>query len=232
MSRPSSVVAATCLCGSLSPEPVQCPDHKGIFKNGKRLISVGKIVGLLPQPPCNMCGAASYGEHERRSKDGKHCDVYEKIVNAQERGSQCDELFSKWVIGKLTDIPKKTRHDVYDEIGGTGLLQKLMRWFNKQKFTKVESQVVVGDDEVGGVLDLRFDGIVYELKSVYDVTSQHFIQCAGYSDLIDDNEFGVVLHVSERFPEPRLRMTNYEDLRDFRTLRAAYSVLVRRSGKD
>ncbi len=213
-------VPVDCVCGSIGRTDLrQCPEHFHLWNGDRRLTSVSRIVGLLPQEPCNACGSQSYRDH------AAGCPVLVQIENAQARGKQVDSLFSAYVIGKLDRIPAGTRTDARD------LFLKLKGWFDKQKFTKVESQVVVGDDEVGAIIDIRVDRCIYELKSVYSLTVAHRLQAAGQLDLDMDADDVKLLHISERFDQPKVVDLTEEDGDDFRTLRAAYRVIQRRTGR-
>ena len=171
---------------------VQCADCHGLFRDDKKLVSVSKIVGMLPQEPCSECKFPMWGDHDPRG-----CSVKKNIENAKERGSQVDALFSAYVMGKLSKFPIGTRDD------SEALFNKLADWFDKQRFTDVEAQVLVGDDEVGGVLDLRVDGMILDIKAVYDPSPTHAIQVAGYAFLGNADRCGI-LHVTARHNTPRL----------------------------
>jgi hypothetical protein len=195
-----------CCCGSIGRTDLrQCPEHHHIYRGDVRLTSVGRIVRqFFPISP----------------------DIPpEKLENARLRGESVDQLFSAYVIGKLDRIPAGTRVDVCN------LLTKLITWFNRQNFKKVESQVLIGDDEVGGVADLIFDDMIVDLKATYDVSDSHKLQVAGYVDVTGHKDVGAVLHVTERFAEPRLFGVFDDEVEDFRMLRNAYRVLQRRSPK-
>jgi hypothetical protein len=214
-----------CCCetiGSALDVPRQCPEHFSLWRGDRRLISVGKIVAMWPQEPCSGCGMPIYSNHIGA------CPVKANIDNAKERGSEADNLFGRYVMGKLHAIPAGTREDVANK-NGTGLLQKLIRWFDAQKFSSVESQVVVADEEVGGVLDLRADGMILDLKCTYDVSPTHKIQVGGYVALDKTVKKAAVLHCTERFAAPRLLYLDVAEIvSDFTTCRKMWQLVNRK----
>lgn len=227
----STVAAPTpCFHPSLirGPQAAQCPDCFGLYKGDKRLVSVSRIIGVWPQEPCSSCHWPIYSDHQAG------CSVKANIDNARERGRQVDSLFSAYVIGKLDKIPAGTRKDVYD-VEGNGLLQKLMTWFDKQRFADVESQVVVADDECGGVLDLRLDGMIVDLKATSKISPTHAIQVGGYVslDVFASRKWpkgAAILHVTERLATPKLIPLKMDEVAgDFETCRDLYRVVQRRT---
>lgn len=219
----------TCCCDTIgAPDtPRQCPEHFGLWRGDKRLTSVSKIVGMWPQEPCSQCGMPIYSDHV------PNCRVKAAFENARERGSEVDTLFGKYVMGKLTAIPAGVRED------SRNLFMKLKLWFDKQKFSNVESQVLVADNEVGGVLDLRLDGMILDLKCTYDISPTAAIQVGGYAALDDASRApeyrgklkAGILHCSERFTEPKLKLFDVQQIMDdFATCRAMWK-LVNRNGK-
>lgn len=197
-----STITATCTCGSIGRTDLrQCPDHFYIWNGDVRLTSVGRIAGLsFPLDPSIPT------------------DVLE---NARDRGSEVDKLFAAYCLGKLRAIPSGTRNDARD------LFLKAMKWFDRQRFKKVEVQVLLGVSDYGGVLDFRFDGIPCDLKCTYNVEESAKMQVAGYVDLCGYNG-GHILHVTERYAEPRLVNILMEEVDDWRVMLAHWRMLKRR----
>jgi len=155
--------------------------------------------------------------------------VKANIDNANARGKATEALLTAYVHGKLTHYPAGTRKDAI------ALFEKARRWFDAQGFTKVESQVVLADEDTGGVADFIFDGMIVDLKCTYDVAETHHLQVGGYIELRrgDGSPYpeGAVLHVTERYAAAKLiRLDPPVVCADFRVLRAAYRVVTRRKG--
>ena len=198
-----SAVVLACLCGSVTAEPIQCPEHFHLFKGGKRLKSVGSIIReTFPMDP------------------GIPADVLE---NARDRGEETDRLFADWLRGKLDRIPAGTRHDA------KALFGKLVNWFRKEDFSRVEVQIVAGCDDHGGVADLLLDGEVFELKATYSIEHTHRLQAAAYGALLQTNAH--ILHVTERFDAPKEIQLKQEDYADWDTLLAHWRMVQRRNHK-
>lgn len=194
-------VAAACVCGSIGRTDLrQCPEHFRIWDGDVRLTSVGRIVRhFFPMDPKIPP------------------DVLE---NARERGDEVDRLFTEYVDQGFVRVPAGTRRDSKD------LLVKLVKWFGDQGFTDVQTKPVLGRDPVGGVCDFIFDGVLYELKSTYNVEATHRLQLGGYMHI--GLMPGRVLHVTERHATPRVIAADDSDVADFRDLLAAYQVLEKR----
>lgn len=195
-----------CRCEEITLDAIQCPEHYRLWKGGRRLVSVGSII------------RASFPMDPSIPPD--------KLENARERGEQVDRLFAAYVMGKLTKIPAGTRCDASD------LFLKLRMWFDRQNFSKVEAQVVLGDDDHGGVLDLRLNGTPMELKATYNIESTHRLQLAGYCTLLRDGMVvprGHILHVTERYEEPRMVPLERQDYEDWDALLACHRMVKRRS---
>lgn len=198
------LAAATCVCGTVTDKPIQCPEHFHIFSGGRRLTSVGRIISTsFPLDP------------------GIPADVLE---NARDRGDVVDKLFGAWLLGNLDRIPLGTREDA------KALFDKLRRWFDAQSFTTVDVQVLLGCEDHGGVLDLRFDGLPVDLKATYDVLHTHRLQVAAYSAMCNSDD-GAILHVTERIAQPRLVHLDQRDHDDWRTLRDCWRMIQRRTAK-
>lgn len=213
----TTVIPATCTCGSLGRSDLrQCPDHFHLWNGDRRLTSVRRIIeACWPQKPC-QCGATSYGTHQ------SFCPVFERILNAQDRGKEVEALFTEYVkTGSLRIPAGESRKD------SAALVKKLCAWFNEQEFSEVACQVVVGGTDHGGVADFVFDHHVFELKCVYDIDDTHIMQCAGYASLRGGT--GSVLHVTERYPTVKERKLSTQDFDDWYTMLAHWRMLQRRT---
>lgn len=215
------VEASLCSCGSIGRSDLrQCLEHFHIWRGDKRLTSISRVLELWPQEPCSSCGWPIYSAHL------PNCLVKQKIDNANERGKQTDTLLSEYVVGRLQRIPKGTRIDA------VALFEKARRWFDRQGFRKVESQVLLADEEVAGRCDLRLDGMIVDLKCVWELRASYAVQIGGYCAL-DGNPFrdkAAILHVTERFPEAKLiPLKMPEIVEDWKMLRAAWAMIQRRA---
>lgn len=223
-----------CSCQSIGAPNVarQCPQHFSLWRGDKRLVSVSKIVGMWPQDPCSTCHWPIYSDH------APGCIVKRNIDNANRRGREVDSLFSAWVVGKLDRIPAGVGKDSRE------LFVKLTKWFDKQNFSSVESQVLVADEEVGGVLDLRLDGMIVDLKCTYDVSESYPIQVGGYLALDNATAVaakekraasrGAILHCTERLSEPKfISLDTVRVISDFMTCREMWKLVdrVKNGGK-
>lgn len=216
----ATAVDAACVCGSLLPDPVQCPIHFGIYRNGKRLTSVGRIVALYPQEPCSRCHWPIYSDHQQG------CSVKANIDNANRRGKLVEALLTQYVKGETPMIPAGEYESGFID-KATALFHKAADWFDKQNFRKIECQAVVGDDDTCGVIDFRCDEQIIDLKCTYDISETHFLQVGGYCVLAPPDA-AALLHVTERYKAVRFSAVLQPDMDDFRALRDAYRMLERR----
>lgn len=193
-----------CTCDSLGRTDLrQCPDHFHLWRADKRLTSVGRIIhASFPMDPTIPAAV---------------------LENARERGSEVDALFSKYVIGNLRAIPAGTRQD------SLALFEKLQNWYDRQNIGLALSQVLLGDTDHGGIVDLIFDSVPVDLKCTYNVETAHRLQTAAYSDLHGENHSSYVLHVTERFKEPRIVPLEQQDYDDWRTMLAHWRMTQRRT---
>lgn len=199
----STATVSTCSCGSIGRSDLrQCPEHFHIWNGDRRLPSIGSIVRQCWPPP----------------KSPPPPDVLE---NARDRGSEVDKLFAGYVLGTLMTIPAGTRHDARD------LFLKLVKWYDRQGFKRVEAQVLLAAEDHGGILDFTFDEVPFELKSTYDVGHEHRMQAAGYSNIAKSN--GNILHVTERYAEPRVVPLTQADYVDWESLLNFWRVVQRRA---
>lgn len=206
----TTVIAATCTCGSLGRSDLrQCPDHFHIWRGDKRMVSVGRIIReTFPQP--------------------EKLPPPDVLENARLRGDEVDRLLSAYALGRLQRIPAGTRIDAKD------LFLKAQRWLDKQGFKEIEAQVLLADENVGGIVDFRLDGMLVDLKCTYDVSATHVLQVGGYAAL-DASMTGhgpraaAILHVTERYPEAKLVTLNMREIiEDFSILRECWSMIQRR----
>lgn len=192
----------SCECGSIGRTDLrQCPEHFHLWLGDKRLASIGSIIRQVWPPPASP-------------------PPPEVLENARDRGSEVDKLFADYVRGTLTAIPAGTRQDA------RALFLKLQKWYDAQNFRKAEVQVLLGDTDHGGVLDFAFDGIPVDLKCTYNVEQTAIMQVAGYSKLYGAE--GMILHVTERFPTPKLVKLGRADFDDWETMLAHWRMLTRR----
>lgn len=206
----SAVIAATCTCGSVGRTDLrQCPDHFHIWRGDVRLPSVGRVIrDLFP-------------------KADIPADVLE---NARERGEQLDRLFADYVRGKLRAIPAGTRMDA------VALFEKARKWYDRQRFNSVQVQVLLGGEHHGGICDFCFDGLWVDLKGTYDARPEHYLQVGGYMAIAAENALecwgeakpGAILHVTERYKEPRLLPVEVKEAQDFTALAAAWRLIQSR----
>ena len=154
------------------------------------------------------------------------------LANARLRGVVTDQLFSKYLNGELKVIPIGTRLD------SLRLFLKLRRWWGDHKHgERVRSQVILSDDRTAGccdVLDEEKDTI-FDVKATYNIEKFYAIQLAGYACLFFETfkrplkKAGIV-HVTERYPEPRLIPIDLvDDLLDWVLIKDAFFAVQRRS---
>lgn len=212
----TTVIPATCQCGSIGRTDLrQCPEHFHLWDGDRRLTSVRRIIEMCwPQKPC-QCGATSYKTHK------PDCEVYARILNAQERGKEVEDLFTQYVMERRLRIPSGSKRQ-----DAVALVRKLCAWFDDNDFQDVRCQVVVGSGDHGGVADFVFDDHVFELKATYALEETHIMQCTGYATLLNTN--GSVLHVTERYPTVREREISGQDASDWAIMLNYWRMLQRR----
>ncbi len=206
-----------CNCGTIGRTDLRQCEHFHIWRGDVRLTSVGSIIRTCwPQEICKSCEGLGY-----KHKAG--CPIGEKIENARNRGSEVDKLFAAYVLGKLDKIPAGTREDSRD------LFLKLMKWYESQRFSRVEVQVLLADTDYGGVLDFRLDGIPLDLKCTYNVEETSRLQIAGYARMCPSGHPGAILHVTERIKEPKWIELTRQDGEDWQTLVECWRMIQRRT---
>lgn len=199
----------TCGCQSIgAPKVVRfCDEHHAYHIGDKRLSSVSTVIrSIFPS---------------------SYYDVDPAVLeNARERGIEVDQLFSRYVVGRLSEIPVGTRHDARD------LFLKLLNWWDWRKAAR--SQVIVHDDEVAGTLDLWCDGWIYDLKTVSRIQPTYSVQLGIYAHLwaqsVKEPLKGLgIIHINKSMAQPRIvEVPMDEALQDAMTVRAAWSMLRRK----
>ncbi len=217
----STTIIANCQCGSIGRSDLrQCEEHHHIWRSDKRMVSIGRIIReAYPQKPCSSCQLPMFSDHR------PGCPVKDAVDNARCRGDEVDQLLASYINGTLHSIPAgSVRQD------SAALFLKAKRWFDKQHFKQAEAQLLLADDEVGGVCDFRFDGMLVDLKCTYDVSDTHELQVGGYAALDSAWTATAILHVTERYAEARLILLSSADIcADFETLRQCWKMIQRRA---
>ena len=200
----SAIETAVCSCDSIGRTDLrQCPIDHHLWLGDRRLTSIGSIIRrFFPMDP----------------------SISQDVLdNAADRGKATETLFNQYVMGNLRTIPAGTRQDA------VLLFYKLQEWFDKQNIRKVEVQVLLGSEDIGGVLDYRFDGRVVDLKCTSKVEESHRFQVAAYYDLDgNEGEDPAILHVTERNQNAKLHVLSPADRNDWRTMLAGWRMLNRR----
>ena len=212
-----------CVCGSIgaSKDDVRMclardangNEHHRYWRGDKELISVTKLIkAVWPFKP-NFTEAPLH-----------------VIANARHRGVVLDQLFSGYLNKSLTGIPIGTRLD------SLRLFWRLKRWWSDHKHSDdVKAQVLVADDDVAGLLDIKDGEHISDLKATYNLEPIYEIQVAAYCTLFYAT-FGYqpksasLIHVTERFPAPkRVTIDLVQGMIDWATLRDTYMMAKRRS---
>src|SRR5262245_39595628 len=133
------VVAPNCLCETpaewsktVLSEVRLCEEHHRYWKGGKELVSVSEIIRSTWAFKSNFSQAKP-----------------SVLANALSRGIQVDRLISKYLSNDLKVLPKGTRFDAAQ------LFLKFRRWWFDHKHGDIQTQVLVHDDSVGGMMDIR-----------------------------------------------------------------------------
>lgn len=205
-----------CYCGTIgaSSDVRFCQDCHRYWKGDKELLSVTKILKTTwPFKP-----------------DFSKADPA-VLENARDRGSVVDSLFSQYVAGQLQRIPAGTRRDAVD------LFFKLKTWWDKE-YGEVhgQSQVILHDDDVAGMCDvLSPDERILDVKATYDIEAMYQLQLGAYAQLHFSRfqkpakSIGI-LHVTKRFPEPKLvKIDMANAMQDWLLLRDTYFMAQRRT---
>lgn len=187
-------------------------------------MSVSRIVGLYPQEPCSQCHWPIYSTHL------SGCSVKDAIDNANSRGRIVETLLTQYVKGEPLAIPAGCKNDP-EFIGQCqSLFEKAARWFDQQNFSRIECQVLVADEDTGGVIDFRCDGKIIDLKTVYSLSETHHLQVGGYGELSPSSYMGWLLHVTSRKKNAEFVQVKYGAMEDFRALRDVYRMVKRLGG--
>ena len=204
-------IPATCTCGNILPELRLCPDHHRYFRAGRELASVTKVIReTWPIKPDFSSAPPGVLEH------------------ARERGVDADVLFSAYVNGALTKIPRGTWHDARD------LFYKLKDWWDARPACEKpgRAQVMLADDEIAGTCDLiTADSQIIDIKATYNLEATYPIQVGAYADLCGNKYAALaILHVTARFATPRLiELDRQQSVEDWRLIRAMWRMMKRRT---
>lgn len=196
----------SCTCGVVTEDVFQCEADHRLWRHGKRLTSVSRIIDSIMPTAWDAIPA-------------------DKLENARRRGAEVDSIFCDLIVGKITDYPVGTHDD------SMRLVDKLVTWFDKQNFKSVQTQVVLGCHDHGGVMDLRLDGMRVDLKATYNVETTAKLQVAGYAalDCAEGELFNAaILHVTERYAEPKLTELAASDYSDWRIMLDCWRMVQRR----
>lgn len=124
------------------------------------------------------------------------------LANANERGCEVDALLSRWIAGELAAIPAGVREDSAELFG------KLVKWWGAVEIGNPQVQQILANDEFAGTLDIKGDGIVADLKTVYALQPTYSLQLGLYC-ILYEAEYGKlpercgIIHVTKRFTEPK-----------------------------
>lgn len=195
----------TCLCEVIAAEVQLCLEHHAYWMNGRRLYGVTSVIKeVLPT-----------------DYSGVPPDVLE---NARNRGNEVDALAAKYVVGQLSEYPAGTREDAIP------LFEKFQAWWDKQNFRKVEAQVLVTNrQDIAGLIDIRADGDIYDVKATSDLLYTHHLQMAGYTELNDGGRARLI-HVTKRNKAAKIADIELTAYGDWRTIRDFWR-LTRRLGR-
>jgi len=205
----------SCPCEVVAAEVTFCEEHHVYKRAGKRLVSCTQLLKRVWAFPPDFSKADPA-----------------VLENARDRGIAVDALFTSYVRGQLTAIPAGTREDAME------LFWRLKKWHDAQKFASAQAQVILADDEVAGMTDLRADGWLYDVKCTYNIEPMYHLQLGLYA-ILHHATYGepvkglAIVHVTKRHDKPKIIKLDLHDcVRDASTLREAYLIAVRRSGKN
>ncbi len=207
----STVAAAACSCtlwDAADTSVRRCDEHHRYWLGPKELASVSSVLrSTWPIAP-----------------DFSKADPA-VLDNAKDRGIVVDALFSAYVNGTLTHIPAGTRSDA------VALFMKLRKWWdNRPERYLAKAQVILADDEIAGTCDIQTPELILDIKATYNVEPVYSIQLGAYASLQGDQPEIGILHVTERFPEPKLIVLNTGDcLHDWEILRSMWRMVTKRT---
>ena len=134
------------------------------------------------------------------------------LERARNRGIAVDEAFSAHVNCTFSE-PREMDADAAE------LLDKLLDWWEGTGW-KGRCQVLLSDGQIAGTADLILDdGRIFDLKTVWAIDPTYHLQVAGYVDLADmtwptsfhgnsaftvDYSHAGIIHVTKRFPKPKV----------------------------
>lgn len=185
---------ATCLCEVVTAEVQICAEHHAYWMNGQRLYGVTSVIKeVLPTD---------------------YSDVPPEVLeNARNRGNEVDALVAKYIVGQLKEYPVGTREDAIP------LFEKFQNWWDKQTFRKVEAQVLVTNrQDIAGLIDIRADGDIFDVKATSDLMPSHHVQLAGYVELNDGGRARLI-HVTKRNKAAKIVDVEPTAYNDWRTIR-------------
>lgn len=153
------------------------------------------------------------------------------LENARLRGIETETLFYAYLRGEMTEYPEGTREDACE------LCDKLINWWESRPecfHGDVETQVIVGDAEIAGTLDLLIGGFVWDLKCTSGIEPTYLIQVAAYSEL---GGFGIggIIQINKGLKAPKFisptTVQQKSDLDDWLAIRKVWSAAKRRAPK-
>lgn len=208
----TTVIAATCTCGSLGAKGVRlCEDHHRYWNGDRQLQSVSRIIR----------------EAWPLKKDFEKADP-EVLEHARERGVRVDKYVSAFVTGGNIRIPAGEWQEVVE------LVQKFVPWWQDIGKGKAQAQVLLHDDEIAGTCDIVQDHFILDLKTVHSIDTTYGLQLGAYAELYEKT-FGVepagvgLIHLTKRFAKPQwLPMDLGECRRDWLALRECWAMVQRR----
>lgn len=215
-----SAVVATCCCGSIGADPSKvrrCDDHYRYWRGDKELASVSKVIR----------------DTWPLKKNFEAADPA-VLENARDRGVVTDQLFSDWLMGRLTQIPADTRKDAIERFNAL-----CAWWRTTQNGSQAVTQQILADDEIAGTADIVTDGsIVMDVKNVSALDQTYWLQLGAYAELyaatFGELPFGAAMvHVTQ--PKDKLVSVKYVEidlaqaLADWKALRAMWKMVQRRT---
>ena len=194
-----------CQCEVITEQINFCEPHHRYWLGGNRLPGVTSVINdVLPT-----------------DYDGIPEHVLE---NARVRGVEADALMTGYVNGTLTEIPAGVREDARD------LFLKFKDWFDKQNFKTAQAQILVHDTEIAGLVDLKADGVIFDVKCVSEIKPSHHMQVAGYSELdYSSVGYGHLIHLTKRHKVARIMDVSQQSFKDWRTVRQFWELKRRLS---
>lgn len=170
----------TCTCNTIGNPPQfrKCPDHYRFWFGDKRLVGVGSVVNaILPTDWSKIPEAV--------------------LENARDRGEWVDRHFCRYLALKpgesfLTDPARA--EDRFD------YLNRLITWWERSgmKATVTQEAVFSEHDGVVGILDLRCDKAIFDLKCTSSLAASYKLQLGGYTDYAPYGKAEGIIHVTKK----------------------------------